>query len=138
LAGLEAYEYIDANPPRGAVDYWIEERGRAGDLTWHGPVTLASHPGEGTSFRLGTPHPNPFRDETRLALEAGGRVDVEAAVYDLRGRRVAVLVVEAPSGTQGTIRWDGTGDRGRAPAGLYFIRARAGAGEKVQKVLLLP
>jgi flagellar hook assembly protein FlgD len=52
---------------------------------------------------------------------------VDVAVFDLGGRRVRTIARgNEPAGTR-TLRWDGRDERGgAAPAGLYFMRARAG------------
>ncbi|HEY2954017.1 MAG TPA: alkaline phosphatase family protein [Candidatus Eisenbacteria bacterium] len=78
--------------------------------------------------RLGEPRPNPFRGSVSATLELEDASWIEAAIYDLEGRRVRWLV----SGTrQGAVevQWDGTrDDGGAAPGGLYFLRVEvAGA-----------
>ncbi len=71
--------------------------------------------------------PNPARDDVRfvLALPRAGRVEVD--VMDVAGRRVRALHRGVARAGTLTLRWDGGDDRGQlAPAGLYFVRARAG------------
>jgi hypothetical protein len=69
--------------------------------------------------------PNPSRGGARLAW-SGARGDVAIDVMDARGRRVASG--SAP-GTAARWAWNGAGDDGHAlPAGIYFARARDGAG----------
>ena len=67
--------------------------------------------------------PNPFNPRTRVSFDLATGRDVELAVFDARGRRVAVLhrgpVAAGPFG----IDWDGRGDDGLPrPAGLYLFR----------------
>lgn len=67
-------------------------------------------------LRLVPSEPNPFTGVTRLALGATAR-GVSVRVLDASGRRVRTLVAD---GT-GTVRWDGTDERGaRLPGGVYF------------------
>jgi len=63
-------------------------------------------------------------------LEAGGKVarDLEVAVYDVVGRRVATLARGGARVVIGEVelQWDRRTDRGeRAAAGLYFVQARS-------------
>jgi hypothetical protein len=67
--------------------------------------------------------PNPFNPRTRVSFDLAAPRDVELAVFDARGRRVAVLhrgpVAAGPFG----VDWDGRGDDGLPrPAGLYLFR----------------
>ena len=71
--------------------------------------------------------------------DAAGRApaDLEVAVFDVAGRRVATLAHGARATTVGrvTLTWDA-----RAHAGLYLVRATApSAGyQEVRKVVLAP
>ena len=84
-------------------------------------------------------HPNPFNPRTivRFANPAEGRVRL--AVYDLRGRRVRLLVDERRAAGRHEILWDGTDDRGAAVAsGVYLVGlVDAQGGRARHKVSLL-
>jgi len=87
---------------------------------------------------LGLPAPNPFARTTTLRYSLPSRMQVRLAVFDVSGRRVALLV----NGWQGAgphvVGWDGTGPSGRPLAsGLYFVRLEAGRELRVRKVLLV-
>ncbi len=73
--------------------------------------------------------PNPFIAGADFSIQLGHPGRVRVAVYDVRGREVAVLdTSDRPAGTY-TIRWDGRGRAGQpAPAGVYFINVRDAAG----------
>ena len=78
-------------------------------------------------FALERAGPNPFRDGTRLALRLAHPADADVAVYDLLGRRVAVLYDGMLPAGRHLLGWDGTDAAGRAlPAGQYIVRASAG------------
>jgi len=69
-------------------------------------------------------YPNPFSHETRIPVKLEKRSHVDAAVYDLQGRRVCDL---APSTTfeagSYEFTWDGHSGSGQAlPNGLYIYR----------------
>jgi endoglucanase len=69
--------------------------------------------------------PNPFAQSTtiHMAMKTGG--DAELAIYDLAGRKVAVLHRGVlPAGTH-AFEWRGLDDSGhRLPPGVYLSRAR--------------
>ena len=84
--------------------------------------------------------PNPFNPRTTVSFSIGGSgaVPVTLAVYDLSGRRVAVLFdgVKAP-GVHSAV-WDGTDDRGRRLAsGVYFSRLLVDGEPDVAKMVML-
>lgn len=84
--------------------------------------------------------PNPFRSDTKIsfAAPAAAGATVRLAIFDLAGRRVVDLF-DAVSAT-GTIdvRWDGRDATGRpAPAGVYLMRAVAGAEHHTQRIVRL-
>jgi hypothetical protein len=71
---------------------------------------------------LHAPYPNPFSSSTTVRLDLDAAVDVRVDVYDLLGRRVAIVAEGIlPAGTH-DLRWDAA-DLG---AGAYFVTARVG------------
>jgi len=80
---------------------------------------------------------NPVRDAAvvSLSLARAGAVSVE--VLDVAGRRVGLL----HEGTLGEgvhpFRWDRSTAGGRAPAGVYLVRARAGGEVRVARVIAI-
>ncbi len=89
-----------------------------------------------TSFALGKISPNPSRGMTRIDYELPREASVRVSVMDVAGREVAVLA----SGSKGAGRyqavWSGETDRGRAPAGLYFIRYQAPGIQLTRRLVL--
>ncbi|MCA9751908.1 MAG: T9SS type A sorting domain-containing protein [Gemmatimonadetes bacterium] len=75
--------------------------------------------------------PNPWSAEGALRLtRAAGPGDWSVDVHDVTGRRLRTL-----SGT-GALTWDGRTTSGdRAPAGVYFLRARAGEDVRTLRVV---
>jgi predicted outer membrane repeat protein len=93
--------------------------------------------GGGRAFRVGLPAPNPTAGAVTLtfALPAAGAV--RAAVYDVAGRRVRVLVHESFEAGEHAIRWNGSDDDDRPVAGgLYFVRVEAAGRAAVRKVVV--
>lgn len=92
------------------------------------PTGVAVEPGEIPAAPLSlTAHPSPFHAQTqfRFDLDRPGAVRLE--VYDVRGRRVAMLLEgDHPAGIH-TVAWTGrTDEGGSAPSGVYLARLMAG------------
>ena len=91
--------------------------------------------------------PNPMRASTRIVLEleagpagdpAGRRVD--AALFDLAGRRIRDLLAGPVAAAETVVEWDGRTASGTvAPPGIYFLRTRvSGLRDATLKVVRLP
>ncbi|NNE43894.1 MAG: T9SS type A sorting domain-containing protein, partial [Gemmatimonadetes bacterium] len=95
---------------------------------------------DGPPVQLSAGFPNPFRaaDGTRFALALPSAQRVEAAVYDVHGRRVASLQRgRLPAGPH-QIHWDGRTTHGTAAAaGVYFLKLRSVGGSESRKIVLL-
>jgi len=67
--------------------------------------------------------PNPFHDQAKFNVSIAQPAQAEVAVFDLGGRRVAILHRgPLPTGTT-TFGWNGRRtDGSRAPGGIYFYR----------------
>jgi hypothetical protein len=108
-------------------------------LTVNEPETGVSlSEGAPVRFALGRPLPNPSRAGVRmeLALPQAGEVDV--AVLDLQGRRVATLARGRRPAGRSTLVWTpGKGDLRPAP-GVFFVRASWKGLTSSRKVVLIP
>jgi hypothetical protein len=84
-------------------------------------------------FRLHQNVPNPFNPITTIEYTLPGGARVRLAVFDVRGREVAVLVDgHQPKGTH-RVTWNAAG----LPSGIYFCRITAGAFTATRKMCLL-
>ncbi|MGH7595302.1 MAG: YCF48-related protein, partial [bacterium] len=78
------------------------------------------------AFRLEQNYPNPFNPETSIRYELPNNGNVTLAVFELNGRRVALLESGLKTAGQHLIRWDGRDQAGiRVPSGIYFYRLEA-------------
>ncbi|MBT3346713.1 MAG: T9SS type A sorting domain-containing protein [Gemmatimonadetes bacterium] len=90
------------------------------------------------SFQLKQNFPNPFNSATviRFALPATDQIDL--AVYNMTGQRVATLARGLREAGVYELSWDGTDGRGRTMAtGVYFYQLRTGTRVERQRMLLL-
>jgi flagellar hook assembly protein FlgD len=78
-------------------------------------------------------------DQTAFALTVPAAARVDVLVFDAFGRRVRTLLKnkELPAGTHG-LGWAGRDESGApVPAGVYLLRARAGAHQQSQKIAVV-
>ena len=102
--------------------------------------------------RLGVPerydvsgaYPNPFslqksQSGTRIRLALPQAQQVRVEVYNVLGQRVATLLQDqSMQAGYHVLRWDGRSSSGqRVPAGLYFIKVRAGELQKSVRISIL-
>jgi hypothetical protein len=85
-----------------------------------------------SSFRLSA-FPNPFNPATRLSFDLPQAGMVSLTVYDLLGRRVAVLLNERMTAGSHEIEWQADA----FSSGMYFAVLRFGEQRAVQKMLLM-
>jgi hypothetical protein len=89
---------------------------------------------------LGSPFANPMRGSAELVLavapENAGRFRVE--VFEVTGRRVAVLLNETLAAGTRRIEWNGVGSSGRhVAAGTYFVRVEGPSFQTTKKLVLV-
>jgi hypothetical protein len=90
--------------------------------------------------RLHAAYPNPFNPETTIRFEVAGSLPRKAAVtvFDVTGRRVAMLFSDACTPGSHEVRWNGRDDTGRAVgSGLYIVRFEAGDFSQSRRIVLL-
>jgi hypothetical protein len=86
-----------------------------------------------TEFALAQSVPNPFSDLTEIQYDLPNECDVRLEVYDVTGRRVALLCDRRESAGRKSVRWTGNG----LANGVYFYRLTAGEFEKTRRLILL-
>ena len=83
--------------------------------------------------------PNPFNPVTTIAYTVpDGGADIDLAVFNVAGVRVATLVSGRVEGGRNSVVWNGTDAHGEAVAsGIYFVRLSAENTLLTRKVVLL-
>jgi len=83
-------------------------------------------------------YPNPFQDVATLEFELDRSAHVRIAVYDLKGRRVRLLVDETRGAGTHEESWDGCDDSGRRLAsGVYQCKFEGGGKSSQSPMVLL-
>lgn len=80
---------------------------------------------------------NPIRDAAVVSLSLARSSAVTVEVLDVTGRRVGLLHDGALDEGQHSFRWDRSTSGGRAPAGVYLVRARAGGEAEVARIVAI-
>ncbi|UCH78485.1 MAG: T9SS type A sorting domain-containing protein [Candidatus Coatesbacteria bacterium] len=89
------------------------------------------------AFGLYQNYPNPAHEATVIKYALPEAADVELAVYDLSGRRVATVVHEPKNAGVYEVAYELTDDTGRAlPSGVYLYRLTAGTEAATKKLVV--
>jgi len=92
----------------------------------------------GSGLALSAASPNPTTGRTGLHLELSVAARVRVDVVDVAGRAVRSIDAGWLAAGPHELAWDGLGANGAAaPAGLYWLRVRAGASEALRRVVRL-
>jgi hypothetical protein len=82
--------------------------------------------------------PNPFRPETKISYALPDRMNVDLAVYNVRGQVVRELAGGIMPAGRHDVRWDGMDGQGRrVAAGVYFYRLVAGGETLTKKMTVM-
>ncbi len=91
-----------------------------------------------SATRIASIYPNPFNPSTRIAFDLSARARVEIAIYDVSGRRVAVILDREMGAGRYEAAWHGRTDSGgTAASGIYFCTLRAGGAAETRKIVLV-
>jgi flagellar hook assembly protein FlgD len=89
------------------------------------------------AFALGHPSPNPAKGTFTLSFDVAKSAGVKVNVLDLQGREVAVLAEGEYKPGRHSVRWNARAGRGALPAGMYFLRYRAGGHTFARRLVLV-
>jgi len=136
------YEYIDdyVLVSGNSYYYWVQAVGSIG-----GSIEVAAEPGVGVhdenipdQFRVNPPFPNPFNPSTTISYELHREANVNIIIYDITGRKIAVLEDAVKSAGLHNVLWHGKTDEGWAVAsGLYIFQIQAGNHKAHGKLMLI-
>ena len=106
----------------------------------HVPTTVAkvSSTDQPAAFVLAQNVPNPFNSSTILRFALPQAADIELAIYNLTGQKVAHLARGWHTAGHYAVHWDGRNDAGeRVASGVYIYRLHTDEQVQVRKLLLL-
>jgi hypothetical protein len=119
-----------------------------------GPDAVGDAPAPSLAFRLEPPHPNPVSSRATIRFALPQAAPVTLALYDVLGRRLAVLVDGPRTAGLHSVPLDravfrngvggGAGGRGASfagqalPGGVYFLKLDALGAVRVQKLQVMP
>ena len=84
-------------------------------------------------FALFQNYPNPFNPVTTIEFQLPQKSHVTLAVFDVTGRKVAVLVDAVKQAGAYSVQWNASS----VPSGVYFCRIHTNGFEAVRKLVLL-
>lgn len=92
----------------------------------------------GSTVFLAVPTPNPFGPMSALSFTLPCAMQTELAMYDVSGRRIAILTQGLLGPGEHAVIWYGRDDRGvEVSPGVYVARLRAGVSTVSRKVVRL-
>jgi subtilisin family serine protease len=101
--------------------YRLVVTSRDGERTMFGPLAGVSRASI-TEFALSTIAPNPTNGVARIDFALPREADVSLKILDIQGRVVADLASGLHQAGRYQATWSGDSQRGRVPAGLYFVQ----------------
>ena len=89
-------------------------------------------------FSVSDGYPNPFNPQTTVQIALPKDEQVTAALYDLLGRRVRLLLDEPHPAGIFALQWDGKNDAGSpVPSGVYLLQCRTHDKVEIRKLMLI-
>ena len=138
----DTWTWTDSGPAPTSVDFTLQA-GPSGEALYFLEVTDGcTDPGPNTTdfdppfdlgpssdlaFALDGSYPNPTRGAATVRFALDETAPVQLAVYDVMGRKVAMLVDGPVAAGEHEVRWNGRSADGRSVAsGVYLLRLEAG------------
>jgi hypothetical protein len=120
LTGEDPFYWVDPDPDEAEPWYRVRASGPDERTSFFGPVRLAPL---AARVRLWQNAPNPVREHTVVSFDLERPQDVKLELFDVSGRRLAMLWEGPLLEGRHNVDWYGVDAQGRrAAAGVYFYR----------------
>jgi hypothetical protein len=103
-----------------------------------GRLAAGVPPGVRAAMRVGAARPNPGRRDVRFRLELPIEDDVDVAIYDVTGRRVAQVQRGSLPAGMTELHWSRCNGTRTFPAGVYSLRIRTSTTVVSRRFVMLP
>jgi hypothetical protein len=91
-----------------------------------------------SDFTLNQNYPNPFNGRTKIEFSLTNQSDIDLAVFDVTGKKVAVLANDRLEAGSHSVIWDGNNIYGHpVSSGVYFYKLDINGERSVNKEMLL-
>jgi len=89
-------------------------------------------------FSLEQNYPNPFNPTTSISFALPVQSNIDVAVYDMSGRKVATLYSGEKAAGSHTVSWNGTDESGlKVASGLYFYSLETNSFKQTRKMMMV-
>jgi hypothetical protein len=139
---VDNVEQVDIDTaPAGIYRVTVAHKGTLGAPQDYGLVVRGMHdaptpvhPGTTPSFTLSAPYPSPVTGTATIDFNMGQPGRVKIAVYNVSGRRVALLL---DNGSRGAGPGSVTFDASKLPSGVYFVKMETAAQTLSKKITVV-
>jgi len=100
-----------------------------------GPLDVPGTPAA-AELALAAPRPNPVRDATELEFVTPAAGPARVEVYDVGGRRLAVLAAGTFAAGAHAVHWSLPSGAGRPAPGVCFVRLETPAGTRLRRIVI--
>jgi len=128
------FAFVDVNVETGAVyEYILSDVDSGGKTTTKRLIRVETAAHVPSEFTLHPNYPNPFNPETTIRFNLPEDAAVQVSVYDVRGRKAAMLVDGRMEAGSHELKWNAA----HQSSGTYFCEVRAGDQRKIIKLTLM-
>jgi nitrous oxidase accessory protein len=120
----------------GFIDVKLRDAANAELTPQYGTLTFASV--LPTTYDISQNYPNPFNPTTVIAYQLPEQVQVDIAIYNALGQKVATVVSKLQEAGYYKVEWNGRNDYQQVmPTGVYFFKMVAGDYKTIKKMMML-